>query len=835
MNRLPLPLGAGDPLDSSRRAADGGSVRPKSIQDHDEGGHRTDVAVLRTTTSRPKQRLQSELQSFGRADRQMDFSLVTQLDGLAYATTGVRLERDVLALNDSAAFTANFGLLRFEACSSFFGFYHTSMEHMPAVVAALHATKLCGTFVVPVWPGRGVRIGDKGTPWYEFLMSKALLVVDLPRDAFGRRPLPFGVQAVVANFGYVGRLKAKRRPEKRWTLQSVSCLKGAPGSSPKIGPVPHMLTMVPEAAGQYRPGSELDTVRGVAPVPDALVSPSPPTPAKSRYNLEVLRKWARGYPYRDVAELALQVADKGVDPFVGDMSKHVPQTNGKLSVAGVAKSRSNWVEEVQEGRAWGPSRLAPFKAFRSCPLFDVPKAKYDPTDARVRMISNFAKGGDESVNSLCWSPRPLYVSLRPCHLRDRAAFYAAVYGPGVKAWTADKPSCFRWNVNAARLLPLFVYQMETESHGREFFVDLCNPFGCTFSEWGNQMVLAVERWNFARMGLPDIDTFVDNYFHFVPPSVHFESRCGAIEQTFKDLGIPLHERMLGAQFKGLGWLWDLERMEMICPEDKFGALCGLLDTWARAEALSLTDVRRAVGFMLWLSAGFEIGRGEIGHLTQLRTKGEAILRRTGRAPQDVMIKVSDEARASLSFWHDVFPKWSRSAPIRLQFGPVASWEVLARVDASTDWGCGGIAIVREADCVLWFKQAWTRSERGMARPEHLLRESTGFFEFRALTRWMLTFGPQFRGKRILVEGDNASVAYGVESAYSDKAGSMEEIICFRKLCLRFNLIVRVRHIVGDVYNAVADALSHNRVSLARQLALDDFGCPLTQLATSRLS
>ena len=123
----------------------------------------------------------------------------------------------------------------------------------------------------------------------------------------------------------------------------------------------------------------------------------------------------------------------------------------------------------------------------------------------------------------------------------------------------------------------------------------------------------------------------------------------------------------------------------------------------------------------------------------------------------------------------------------------------------------------------------------MARPEHLLRESTGFFEFRALTRWMLTFGPQFRGKRILVEGDNASVAYGVESAYSDKAGSMEEIICFRKLCLRFNLIVRVRHIVGDVYNAVADALSHNRVSLARQLALDDFGCPLTQLATSRLS
>jgi hypothetical protein len=815
---------------SSHQGAVGHSIGLQPIEDHEEGGHRTDVEVLSATTFRPRQRIYAVLRSMGRDGRELDFSLVKQLDGLAYATAGVRLERDVLALNDASSFTAEYGLMPFEACSSFFGFFHTNLSAMPEVVQVLSDTKLCGTFVVPVWPGRAPYIGKTATPWYDFLMSKAILVVDLPRDAFGRASVPFGVQAVVANFGYVGRLKAKRRPEKKWCLKSVHALRGATQSNPKVGPVPYMLTMIAPEATQHRPKRAQDTVKGCRPFPDASVSETPPQPAKSQYNLGVLKRWTRGYPYPGVKELALEVASSGVDPFVGDIAKHVPRRNGVISSAGVEKSRANWIEEAKAGRAWGPSKLPPFKAFRTCPVFDVPKAKYDPTDTRVRMISNFAKGADESVNSLCWSPRPLYVSLRPEHLRDRAAYYAAVHGPGVRVWTADKPSCFRWNVNAKRLLPLFVYKLDTEQFGSEYFVDLCNPFGCTFSEWGNQMVLAVERWNFARMGLTDVDTFVDNYFHFVPPNVHFESRCAAIEQTFKDLGIPLHERMLGTVFKGLGWLWDLELMLMICPEDKFTALCTLLEEWSALETMSLTDVRKAVGFMLWLSAGFEVGRGEIGHLVHMRTAGEAVLRRTGRRPQDIRVAMSEPARASLQFWNEVFPRWSRKSPIRLQFGPVASWEVLARIDASTDWGGGGIMVSRGAQSIPWFSCVWSPDVIAKAKRSRQ-RESTGFLEFRALTRWMEIFGEACSGKRVLIESDNSSVVYGIERAYSDKPDSMQEIVVFRKLCLRYRLVVRVRHIVGVVYNSVADALSHNRIDDARAKALEEYACPLARTAS----
>lgn len=797
--------------------------------------HREAVAVASSTkppqrfqrTAGGASRLRDCLKSAARRHREMDFSLVVQLDGLAYAMTGVRVERDVLAATESASYTEQHGLLPFEACSSFFGLYYTDMCHMPRIVESLHDKHVCGVFVVPVWKGQGPRLGKQQLPWFEYLISHALLIVDLPGEATcGYKP-HHGVQAIVANFGYIGRLKQKRRPEKRFRLQVVDGLRRsheARGGHLRVGPVPTMLTMVSPLAEDSRPTADQDTVRASPPLAPEQVSPTPPEPARRNYDLGVLESWAADYPYEKVAELALQVAGEGVDPFVGDITKHVPRKNGRTSPEDMAIFRENWVAEAALGRVWGPSPLPPFKAFRTCPIFSVPKAKYDPTDERVRMISNFAAGGEESVNSLCYTPRPVYVSLRPHHLRDRIAHMTLLHGKGVRAWTADKPSCFRWNCIATRLLPLFVYMLETKEHGVEWVVDLCNPFGCTFAEWGNQMVLAVERWNFVKHGLHDLDTYVDNYFHFVPPGDDFEARCEAIEALFRALGIPLHERMLGQIFKGLGWMWDIHAMEMVCPEDKFNALCSLLAVWAAATVLSLADVHRAVGFMLWLSAGFRVGRGELAHLTVMRTKGDAVHRRTGRRPCDVMIAVSPGARVCLSFWHRFFPTWSRRTPIQQHFGPTASWEVLARVDASTDWGCGGFAAARGAVSLPWFAHEWTDKEEASA---HVVdRMSTGVLECRAIHRWLQLFGERFAGRRVLMECDNSSAVLGVEAAYSGKEAMIVEIVAIRRLSLRYNIILRTHHILGQLYNTLADCLSHDRISLAREVAVEEFGCPL---------
>jgi len=46
------------------------------------------------------------------------------------------------------------------------------------------------------------------------------------------------------------------------------------------------------------------------------------------------------------------------------------------------------------------------------------------------------------------------------------------------------------------------------------------------------------------------------------------------------------------------------------------------------------------------------------------------------------------------------------------------------------------------------------------------------------------------------------------------------------LCCELHVELRVRHVHGDVFNRVADALSHNHVEQARRWATVEFGTPL---------
>lgn len=271
-------------------------------------------------------------------------------------------------------------------------------------------------------------------------------------------------------------------------------------------------------------------------------------------------------------------------------------------------------------------------------------------------------------------------------------------------------------------------------------------------------------------------------------------------------------------------------MEMICPEDKFAALVVCLREWSASRALSLADIERAVGIMYWLSAGFEIGRAEIAHLVHMRTSGQSIQRRTGRGSVAILVKVTRPASASLKFWCEEFSTWNRRTPIKLHYGPCGDWQVMGRVDASTDWGWGGVMVARGARSLPWFNEPWTEQDDKDAMVT--LRPSTGLLELRGVRRWLEVFGPACHGLRVLVESDNSAAVYDIEAAYSKRPGMMGEIVAIRRLCIRFHIVLRVRHILGVVFNRVADALSHNRISLARCLAEEEFGCVLDHHASS---
>jgi hypothetical protein len=158
---------------------------------------------------------------------------------------------------------------------------------------------------------------------------------------------------------------------------------------------------------------------------------------------------------------------------------------------------------------------------------------------------------------------------------------------------------------------------------------------------------------------------------------------------------------------------------------------------------------------------------------------------------------------------------------------MATWEALGRFDASTEWGCGGWLWIRGAKSALAFMHKWTPAEREKAVV--VSRESTTVLEAMAMEMWMRAFGALCKGLRVLVEGDNENVARAVARAYSSRPLVMA---CIHGICdsaARHSICLRSRVVLGDVFNKIADHLSHHRWEEALCVAREELGVPLCHL------
>ena len=137
--------------------------------------------------------------------------------------------------------------------------------------------------------------------------------------------------------------------------------------------------------------------------------------------------------------------------------------------------------------------------------------------------------------------------------------------------------------------------------------------------------------------------------------------------------------------------------------------------------------------------------------------------------------------------------------------------------ASTDWGCGGVAFSREESApVLGFVHKWTGEERTNARVH--THESTGVLEMFGVVFWL----QHFAKARLLLEVDNDAVMLALSRCYSDSAHMLDGIRHTRRLLAEHFIAVRVISVIGDVFNLVADHLSHNRIEEARCLVREVF-------------
>ena len=220
----------------------------------------------------------------------LHFSIVQQIDGLAYKCQGrgARIERDVFAPTPAEAVCDVHGIEPWMSATEFCGFYFADLDCMPNVVATVATHRGYGIFVVPVLPASppllhvprtvkgadGVRrAGHRRHGWYEYLMSHARLVFNLPADAFfdtstgAARRFPHKVQAVLAQFGTSGQFKSVPRRERSFDLKRVRELDT---DGPKLGVRPFLSHMVSPLAAESIPTRADD----VAPASNRPPSPS---------------------------------------------------------------------------------------------------------------------------------------------------------------------------------------------------------------------------------------------------------------------------------------------------------------------------------------------------------------------------------------------------------------------------------------------------------------------------------------------------------------------------------------------------------------------------------
>jgi hypothetical protein len=359
--------------------------------------------------------------------------------------------------------------------------------------------------------------------------------------------------------------------------------------------------------------------------------------------------------------------------------------------------------------------------------------------------------------------------------------------------------------------------------------------------------------------------YVDNFFLFAHPAMpgsNVDALFAKAESVFKRLNIPLHERMIGTSFKGLGWMWDTsspdEPPSMICADDKYDHLLRKLPQWATATELPFAEVESIIGFLSWISAGFPIGKPHLAYLrADLKIHRE---NHCGAGPTKGTVKLTPRAREALYFWSKFIPKWDKRCSVYLDYGPMAGPEVLWRVDASTEWGMGAFMWVIGEPTGTYIMHKWTKAERTSAFVVD--RESTGVLEGMAAVRCTQAFARLCVGKRILMEMDNEALSHGIRKCYSKLTSMMNLIrgVCELAATTRVHLraahikgtTVRTRdrpctptararppqlapltllHPTGSQYNKVADHLSHNQVANAVQCAFDELGITLRRLSS----
>ena len=557
----------------------------------------------------------------------------------------------------------------------------------------------------------------------------------------------------------------------------------------------------------------------------------PPCPFEPLAWLEALQN----YPNRRAAHAILNGIKQGVSicfsPDASNPLHRAPNAASKDDLRPPAGREQEALEfarkeilgDVEAGRRIGPfdPSSTPFPNFRISPCGVIPKKG----SSKLRLIHHLSwprpfhtpgnRPGPDSINA--------NTTQLKCQL---ASFDDAISLINAHKDRIAELQLFKIDIKSAyRCIP--VREQDQHLLGLLFedklYFDLVLPFGLASSCSIFEVFSTAIEW-ILKIKIPELRGklihYIDDFFGIcLGTKISADKTLRRALFILKYLGVPVApEKVEGPAtiLSFLGITIDLVLQQIRLDDTKLAAIKDLIGSWLRRTHCTCKDIESLAGSLYWATKVVRGGRTFLRRVTDAKSK----------RPHRGYLPVEPELKADLSWWarflvdyngKSVLPEseWTPTSPLGSDDAGVACWTL------ATDASKQGFGARWNTN---YIHGTWSQRQLEIATHDQGINISA--LELAAIVIATLTWGDQWRGKRILFRCDNEAAVTVINGGSCPNPLMMELTRELWFICCRFECELRAMHIPG-ITNIDADLLSRGSIDLFLQRhPLTKFSCSI---------
>lgn len=446
--------------------------------------------------------------------------------------------------------------------------------------------------------------------------------------------------------------------------------------------------------------------------------------------------------------------------------------------------------ELDLGRIGGPFTNRPISTLRVSPIGLVPKKT--PGEFRLIHHLSFPEGG--SVND--------FIDPDLCSVQytsfDEAVHMVQDRGQGCLMGKADIKSAFR-------LLPVSPADFDQLGFKFEdkYYFDKCMPFGCSLSCISWEKVSTFLEFLVKKKSTGgDLKHYVDDYLF---AGQKHTSECSDIMHCFfscaSSLGIPVAPEKTEwpcTIIIFLGLEIDSNTMVVRMPYSKVCEILLKIQAVKAERKVTLKVMQQLIGVLNFAA--------------RVIVPGRPFLRRLINATRGLTkpyhhLRVTLDIKRDLDMWLTFFKGFNGVSVFHDRFW-VSNADVQLFTDSAAGRGLGFGAVFDRH----WMYGVWPENWHVVG-----ITEDITVLEMFPILVSLVVWGEQLMNKKLLFHCDNQAVVHILNSMTSKSEKVMVLVRALTLVCLRHNMIVKAKHILGRT-NTLTDSLSRLQVQKFHFLA-----------------